>query len=179
MTHIDEFYRHGKGPERKKVNWSAKLRLALFEPDIPQNAGTLLRLGACLAVPVDLIGPMGFLLDDRRLRRTGLDYLSKADYRCHSSWNAYRESMVGRLILLTSKADLPYCQFRFRPDDNLVLGRESAGAPDWLHRAADSRVTIPMSNAVRSINVALAGAMVLGEALRQIDGWPQSPVQSG
>jgi tRNA (cytidine/uridine-2'-O-)-methyltransferase len=150
------------------------LRLALFEPDIPQNAGTLLRLGACLGVPLDLIGPMGFLFDDKRLRRAGLDYLNRADYRLHDSWQAYQDGCQGRLILLTSKAYRPYCDFGFRPDDNLILGRESAGAPDWLHEIVDARLTIPMRDGARSINVALAGAMVLGEALRQTGGWPEA-----
>lgn len=149
------------------------MRLALFEPDIPQNAGTLLRLGACLGVPLDLIGPMGFLLDDRRLRRAGLDYLGQADYRLHDSWQAYRKTCEGRLLLLTSKADRPYCDFAFRASDNLILGRESAGAPDWLHDSVDARLTIPMCKGARSINVALAGAMVLGEALRQTGSWPE------
>ncbi len=148
------------------------MRLALFEPDIPQNAGALLRLGACLGVPVDIIEPCGFLLDDRRLRRAGMDYLDSVDMTRHRSWRAYQATLQGRLLLLTTSGDTPYAEFSFRPDDNLVVGRESAGAPPEVHDRASARLAIPLRPGLRSLNVALAAAMVLGEALRQTDQFP-------
>jgi tRNA (cytidine/uridine-2'-O-)-methyltransferase len=148
------------------------MRLALFEPDIPQNAGALLRLGACLGVPVDIIEPCGFLLDDRRLRRAGLDYLDRAEMTRYSSWDAYRATVDGRLVLLTTAGDRRYTDFDFRATDNLLVGRESAGAPPALHAAAAARLAIPLRPGLRSLNVALAAAMVLGEALRQTGGFP-------
>ncbi len=148
------------------------MRLALFEPDIPQNTGTLLRLAACLDIAVDIIEPCGFLLDDRRLRRAGMDYLDKVALRRHASWTAYRRASVGRLLLLTTAGDLPYTACRFRADDTVMVGRESAGAPAEVHAAADARLRIPLRAGLRSVNVALAAAMVLGEALRQTEGFP-------
>jgi tRNA (cytidine/uridine-2'-O-)-methyltransferase len=146
------------------------MRLVLFQPDIPQNAGTLFRLAACLGVPLDVIEPCGFVLGDRQLRRAGMDYLDRLDMRRHASWEAYQEGRVGRpgrLVLLTTKAETSYTAFRFTPDDALMLGRESAGVPDAVHAAADARIKVPMVEGLRSLNVAVAGAMVLGEALRQ------------
>jgi tRNA (cytidine/uridine-2'-O-)-methyltransferase len=148
------------------------LRLALFEPDIPQNAGTLLRLAACLGLAVDLIEPCGFLLDDRHFRRAGLDYLDRVHVSRHPSWSAFlasREASAtsGRLVLLTTRADLAYTSCRFRRDDTLVVGRESAGVPEAVHRAADLRLRVPMVDGARSLNVAVAAAMIIGEALRQ------------
>ncbi len=149
------------------------MRLALFEPDIPQNAGTLIRLGAGLNVPVDIIEPCGFLFSDRGFKRAGMDYLDAADYVRHSSWQAYLASRApGRLILLTVRGSLPYTDFAFAASDTLLLGRESAGVPDTVHEAVDARLRIPLRTGMRSINVAQAGAMVLGEALRQTKGWP-------
>lgn len=147
------------------------MRLVLFEPDIPQNAGALLRLCACLGVPVDVIEPCGFVFDDRRLRRAGLDYLDRATLVRHTSWETYRRAAAGRLILLTTAGEVPYADFAFQAEDNLMVGRESAGAPPSVHAAADARLVIPMRAGLRSINVALAAAMVLGEALRQTDGF--------
>ena len=149
------------------------MRLALFEPDVPQNTGTILRLAACLGVGVDIIEPCGFLLDDRRLRRAGLDYLDQADLRRHRSWQRYEDARRGRLVLLTTRGDLPYTRFCFANDDTLLLGRESAGVPEAVHQTADARLVIPMRASLRSINVALAAAMVLGEALRQTDQLPK------
>jgi tRNA (cytidine/uridine-2'-O-)-methyltransferase len=151
------------------------LRLALYQPDIPQNAGALLRLAACLAVEVDLIEPLGFLVDDRRLRRASLDYVAWKRVRRHASWDAF---LAGRdpgcrLILLTTSGDVPFHRFDFAAGDTLLLGRESAGAPDFVHRAADARVVIPLAPGARSLNVALAGAIALAEALRQTGGLPQ------
>ncbi len=148
------------------------MRLVLFEPDIPQNTGALLRLAACLGLPLDIVEPCGFLFDDRRLRRVGMDYLERAEMVRHPSWSAYRRAATGRLLLLTTKGDIPYTDFEFRADDNLILGRESAGVPDEVRDAADARLVIPMRPGLRSINVALAGAMVLGEALRQTKQFP-------
>ncbi len=149
------------------------MRLALFEPDIAQNAATLIRLGACLGVPVDIIEPCGFVFSDRNFRRAGMDYLEKAAVTRHASWNAFLETRApGRIVLLTTKAKEPYSAFAFQPDDTLLLGRESAGVPDDVHARADARLCIPLREGLRSINVALAGAMVLGEALRQTNGFP-------
>ena len=144
------------------------MRLVLYQPDIPQNAGTLMRLTAAFGVPMDIIEPCGFLLDDRRLKRAGMDYLDLLDRTRWSGWDTYRAaSHAGRLVLLTTAGDIPYTDFRFSPDDRLMLGRESAGVPPDVHEAADARLVVPMRPGVRSLNVALAAAMVLGEALRQ------------
>lgn len=144
------------------------MRLVLFEPDIPQNAGTLMRLAAGLGVALDLIEPCGFVLDDRRLRRAGMDYLDQLDWTRHSSWSTYvSEPRPGRLVLLTTRAAIPYTAFRFAATDRILVGRESAGVPDPVHAAADARLVIPMRPPARSLNVAVSAAMVLGEALRQ------------
>ncbi len=150
------------------------MRLVLYEPDIPQNTGALLRLGACLGLPVDIVEPCGFLLDDKRLRRAGMDYLDRVELTRHESWRAYLSAGSGRLVLLTTKGDTRYTDFSFRPDDNILLGRESAGAPEAVHAAADARLHIPMRAGARSINVALAAAMVLSEALRQTELFPEN-----
>lgn len=150
------------------------MRLALFEPDIPQNTGTLIRLGACLGVPVDVIEPCGFPWGDRRLRRAGLDYVDLAEVTRHASWEGFlaTHGAIGRLVLLTTAGAEPYGRFVFRPDDTLLLGRETAGVPPHVHELADARLTVPMKAPARSLNVAIAGAMVLGEALRQTAGFP-------
>ncbi len=149
------------------------MRLALYEPDIPQNTGAILRLAACLGVEVDVIGPCGFVLSDRRLRRAGMDYLDAARMARHASWPAFVAARApGRLVLLTTRARESYAAFRYRADDTLLLGRESAGAPDAVHDAADARLLVPMAAGMRSLNVALAAAMVLGEALRQTGQLP-------
>jgi len=154
------------------------MRIALYEPDIPQNTGTILRLAACLGVAVDLIEPCGFLLDDRRLRRAGMDYLDAVDLTRHESWAAYlrrREvaGRPGRLILLTTKGAMAYADFDFEVADTLLLGRESSGVPEIVHASADARLVIPLRADQRSLNVAVAAAMVLGEALRQTRGFPE------
>lgn len=148
------------------------MRLALYQPDIPQNAGAMIRLGACLGVGIDIIEPCGFLLGDRNFRRAGMDYVQGADLIRHASWEAYAAGRRGRLLLLTTKASRSYFDFAFAPDDTLLLGRESAGAPDEVHNAADARLLIPLKQGMRSLNVAQAAAMVLGEALRQTKGFP-------
>lgn len=156
------------------------MRIALFEPDIPQNTGTILRLGACLGVAVDIIEPCGFLWDDRRVRRAGMDYLDQVDLTRHTSWTRFVAARApGRLILLTTKGDVAYHQFAFAADDTLLLGRESAGVPDAIHGLADARLVIPQRPGLRSINVAVAAAMVLGEALRQTGQFPQGPYPDG
>ena len=126
-----------------------------------------------MSVPVDIIEPCGFLFSDKGLKRAGMDYLEQADYARHSSWNAYRAGRAaGRIVLLTSKGTLPYTDFAFAADDTILLGRESAGVPDAVHESVDARLRIPMRAGMRSINVAQAGAMVLGEALRQTKTFP-------
>lgn len=156
-----------------------QMRIALYQPDIPQNAGTILRLGACFGVAVDIIEPCGFLLDDRRLRRSGMDYLDQAEMARHNSWKAFREARRGeggRLVLLTTKGAVPYTGFAFAADDILLLGRESAGVPDEVADAADARIRIPMRPGLRSLNVAVSAAMVLGEAMRQTGLLPKEEV---
>ena len=151
------------------------MRLALFQPDIPQNTGTLLRLAACMGIGIDIIEPCGFILDDKRMRRAGMDYLHKVDLVRHASWTKFLENKRekgGRLILLSTKAAHVYTDFAYKSDDTLLLGRESEGVPADVHDSADERLIIPMADGMRSINVAISGAMVLGEALRQTDGFP-------
>ncbi len=150
------------------------MRLALYEPDIPQNTGTILRLAACLGVPVDLVGPPGFDLTDRALKRAGLDYLEHVELARHESFEAFdtaRRLVGARLVLLTTHADVTFTDFAFDRSDTLLLGRETAGVPEAVHAAADARVRIPMRSGLRSLNVAVAAAMVLGEALRQTGGF--------
>jgi tRNA (cytidine/uridine-2'-O-)-methyltransferase len=150
------------------------MRLALFEPDIPQNTGTILRLAACLSVDADVISPTGFDMTDRTLRRAGLDYLAHVNITRHPSFadfEAARLLRASRLVLLTTHSTMPYTNFTFRSDDTLMVGRESGGVPDAVHEAADARLRIPMRAGLRSLNVAVAAAMVLGEALRQTGGF--------
>ncbi|MGI9407284.1 MAG: tRNA (cytidine(34)-2'-O)-methyltransferase [Hyphomicrobiaceae bacterium] len=146
------------------------MRLALYQPDIAQNTGTMLRTCACLGVDAHVIGPTGFDMSDRALRRAGLDYLEHVRLTRHASWaefEAERQHLGGRLLLLTSHGDMSYTRHRFANDDIIMVGRESAGVPDAVARAADARLTIPMAGGMRSLNVAVAAGMVLGEALRQ------------
>jgi len=146
------------------------MRLALYQPDIPQNTGTILRLGACMDVAVDIIEPCGFPFSDKSLRRAGMDYLDQVDVTRHLSWEDFLESpgnKPGRIVLLTTRGSTAYTDFGFLKDDILLLGRESAGVPEEVHNAADARIKIPMAAGVRSLNIAVAAAMVLGEALRQ------------
>jgi tRNA (cytidine/uridine-2'-O-)-methyltransferase len=147
------------------------LRLALFEPDIPQNTGALLRLAACFGVPVDLIEPCGFLLDDRRLKRAALDYRTLCEVTRHASWDAFLAKcrLHCRLVLMTTSGTTPLHRFIFTADDTILLGRESAGAPAAVHAAAAARVAIPLRPPARSLNVALAGAIAVFEALRQTE----------
>lgn len=149
------------------------MHLALFEPDIPPNLGTLLRLGACLGIPVHVIEPCGFPFSVQSVRRSAMDYLEHAEIHRHDSWEAFlSDRPQGRIVLMTTRAACPYTRFTFAPDDILLLGRESKGAPDYVHDAADARLVIPIRAGLRSINVATAAAMVVGEALRQLDAFP-------
>ena len=146
------------------------MQLALYEPDIPQNTGTILRLCACLGVTAHLIEPAGFPITDRHFRRSGMDYLDQVKIERHASFAAFdewrrREGM--RLVLFSTRAATPYLEHAFAPADILMFGRESAGVPDHVQAAADARLLIPMQPGLRSINVAMAAAMALGEALRQ------------
>ncbi|KKX29629.1 tRNA (cytidine(34)-2'-O)-methyltransferase [Rhizobium sp. LC145] len=147
-----------------------QLRIALYQPDIPGNTGTILRLAACLGLGVDVIEPAGFDLSDRNLKRAGMDYLANVTLTRHVNWQAFedwRAASGRRLVLASTKAALPYTQLTYRPDDILLFGRESAGVPDHVHEKAEERVLIPMVAGQRSINVAMSAAMIAGEALRQ------------
>ena len=151
------------------------MRLALFQPDIPQNLGAALRLSACLAAPLEVIEPCAFPLSDKSMRRAALDYGENASFRLHSSWREFLADPPrgeGRLILFTTRAAEPYHQFAFQPGDTLLMGRESAGVPDEVHEAAQARLFIPLAAGMRSLNVVTAAAMGLSEALRQTDGFP-------
>ena len=147
------------------------MRLALYEPDIAGNVGTLIRLGVCLGLPVDIIEPCGFAFSPRALKRSGMDYLDTADLTIHADWAAFRVARPGRLVLLTTRATLAYTDAAFEAGDILLTGRESAGVPDAVHTAAGLAVRIPLQAGQRSLNVAVAAAMVAGEALRQTGGF--------
>lgn len=144
------------------------MEIALYQPDIAANTGTIARLCACLGLKLSIIEPAGFAWDDSKLRRAGMDYLDLAVISRVGSWQAFQQQNQNRrMVLLTTKTDLPYTEFNFAADDILLLGRESAGVPDIVHSAVSARLTIPMQAGARSLNVALACAMVTGEALRQ------------
>jgi len=150
---------------------NCRLRIALYQPDIAGNTGTILRFAACLGLGIDIIEPAGFPLSDKALKRAGMDYLEMAALTRHIDWNAFedwRKKDGRRLMLLSTKASIPYTSFSFADGDILLFGRESAGVPDAVHQAADARLTIPMQGSARSINVALSVAMVAGEAIRQL-----------
>lgn len=147
------------------------MQIALYQPDIPQNTGTILRLCACLGISAHIIEPAGFPVSDRAFRRAGMDYLEAVTLDRHPSWasfDAWRRERGYRLLLFTSKAATPYLDHAYRPDDIALFGRESAGVPQDVHAAADARLVIPMRAGLRSLNVAMAAAMAAGEALRQI-----------
>lgn len=146
------------------------LRIALYQPDIAGNTGTIMRLAACLGMGVDIIEPAGFDISDRNLKRAGLDYLAAVRLVRHVTWERFEEwrlSTGRRLVLASTKAALPYVDFAYHTDDIILLGRESAGVPDHVHEKADARLLIPMVEGQRSINVAMSAAMIAGEALRQ------------
>jgi tRNA (cytidine/uridine-2'-O-)-methyltransferase len=145
------------------------MRLVMYHPDIPQNLGTLLRFGACMGVSIEVIEPCGFPLDDRKIRRAGMDYIDHVRFIRHASWEEFlAENKAARKVLLTTKASVPYTEFAFAKDDILLVGSESAGVPEEVHQACEARVTIPMQPPMRSLNVAIAAAMVVGEGLRQV-----------
>lgn len=149
------------------------MRIALFEPEIAGNVGAVLRLGACMGAAVDLIEPMGFAWDDRRVRRTAMDYIDHVDVTRHSDFEAFRSSVGrARMVLFTTKASGSAYDFAFWPDDVLLFGKESAGVPPWVAEACEARVRIPIRAEVRSMNLATAAALALGEALRQTGSLP-------
>jgi tRNA (cytidine/uridine-2'-O-)-methyltransferase len=159
------------------------MRLALYQPDIPQNTGTLIRLCACLSVPLDIIEPCGFTFTDRQLRRAAMDYADDVILHRHDSWDHFkadradranradRTQRAGRLVLATTRGELAYTAFDFQSGDTILLGQEQSGVPEEIHDQADGRLHIPMQNGARSLNIAVAGAMILGEALRQTQGF--------
>lgn len=149
------------------------MEIILFQPEIPQNTGAVLRLAACFSLPVQIIGPTGFPFDDRRVRRAGMDYIDHVTYSYHSDWAEYQATgPSGRLIAATTKGSVRMDGFTFRPDDRLLFGRESAGLPEELHTQADVRVLIPVNPAVRSFNLAQSVAILAAEGLRQTEGLP-------
>lgn len=155
------------------------MRLALYEPDIPQNTGAVMRLCSCFAVPLDIIEPCGFLLSDSRMKRAGMDYVQNLEMTRHRNWQAFQENSRKhgrRIVLLTTKADCFYTDFAFAPDDILLGGRESSGVPDDVHAAAAARIAIPMAGHARSLNLSQSCAIVLCEALRQTGLFPRHPV---
>ncbi|MGO4831058.1 tRNA (cytidine(34)-2'-O)-methyltransferase [Rhizobiaceae sp. 2RAB30] len=150
---------------------TADLRIALYQPDIAGNTGTILRMGACLGITIDIIEPAGFDLSDRALKRAGMDYLEMAALVRHvdfASFEQWRRAQGRRLVLFSTKASLPYTQFEFADGDILLFGRESAGVPDHVHESADARLLIPMRGGGRSLNLAVTAAMAAGEAIRRL-----------
>jgi tRNA (cytidine/uridine-2'-O-)-methyltransferase len=150
------------------------MRLALFQPDIPQNLGAAIRLAACLGVTLDVIEPCGFPLSDAAIRRSAMDYAAIAEVKRHPGWVDFRgdRARTGRLVLFTTRATTPFHEFAFQADDTLLFGRESAGAPDEVHAAADAKLLIPLAPGARSLNLVTAATLALGEALRQIKAFP-------
>ncbi len=154
------------------------MRIALYQPDIPQNAGALIRLAACLDIALDIIGPCGFVRDDSRMRRSGLDYSERTHALWHTSWDTFLDEHArrnSRLILLTTKGAVAHTQILFQPEDTLLLGRESCGVPDDVHARADIRTCVPMKSGMRSLNIVTAAAIIAGEALRQTGGFAPFP----
>ncbi len=153
------------------------MRLALFQPDIPQNVGAAIRLCACLAVGLDIIEPCTFRMDDRSLKRAALDYGPLGEVERHASWSDFLEraqQRQTRLVLLTTKSATSLLTFSFQTGDTVLMGSESAGAPDWVHEAAQARLRIPLVVGARSLNIATAAALALGEGLRQTGGYPEA-----
>ena len=147
------------------------MRIALYQPDIPQNSGNILRLGACLGVSIDIIEPTGYVFDDKRFKRSSMDYINHIDYKRHIDWETFfnwSKKNNFRLILLTTKVDKKYYDYNFKNNDILIFGRESAGVSEIVHSNVDEQITIPMKKGMRSINVSSAVALVAGEACRQL-----------
>ena len=154
-----------------RVDFGPSLALALYEPDIPQNTGAMLRLGACFGLAVHVIEPCGFVFSDARMRRAGMDYLDRAQLVRHPSWDTFlanRNAVKSRVILMSTAGATAYTDFAFRPGDTILMGRESAGVPDDVHARVDARLVIPMADGLRSLNVAQAAAIATAEALRQV-----------
>lgn len=157
----------------------APVSLALYQPDIPQNAGNLFRTAACFSVPVHVIEPCGFALSHAKMRRAGMDYMTHVEMHRHANWTQFQtEKPAGRTVLLTTKGEQSLPDFRFVTGDTLLLGRESAGVPDDVHDSADVRLMLPMMQGLRSMNVAVAGAIAVFEALRQLQGLPSPNILS-
>lgn len=152
---------------------SRPIGLALFQPDQAGNVGTIIRLAACMAVPLDIVEPCGFPWSDRALRRAGMDYAETAAVTRHADWDAFRTARDGRIVLFTTRGGVRMDEARFAPGDILLMGSESSGAPDFVHAAAALRVRIPQTAGTRSLNIAVAAGIALAEALRQTKGWPE------
>ncbi|WP_420548910.1 tRNA (cytidine(34)-2'-O)-methyltransferase [Curvivirga sp.] len=152
---------------------NTKLRLAMYQPDIPQNVGTMMRFAACMGMGIDIIEPCGFVWAEKKMRRAGMDYLDDVDFTKHRNWDYFVDQLPGRLLLLTTKGAVGYTDFQYQENDTLLVGRASSGVPEEVHQRADGRLLIPMQEGMRSINVALSAAMVCGEALRQTQTFPQ------
>lgn len=149
------------------------MRIVLYQPDIAANFGAMQRLAACFGLPVDVIEPCGFAINDSRLRRAAMDYRDRVEVRRHATWDDFRSiGRPGRLVLLTTAGDRTFPALEFHPDDSLIVGRETRGVPPEIHAAADLRLRIPLAPGMRSLNVVVATAMVLSEALRQTGGFP-------
>jgi len=147
------------------------MRIALFEPDIPQNTGNILRLGACLGIEVDIIEPTGFLFDDRKFKRSSMDYINYVEYKKHLDWNEFYNWSIKtkfRLILVTTKTKNNFINYKFKTNDILLFGRESAGVPKYVHNIVNEKITIPMAKGPRSINLSSSVAIVVSEACRQL-----------
>ena len=154
-----------------KMKNGLNLRIAMYQPDIPQNTGTILRLVSCLGIEADIIEPCGFPLSHKKFKRAGMDYLDSVNFVRHASWTAFQRAnhgQSGRLILLTTQSNLSYLDYDFAQGDTLLVGSEGAGVPDFVHDEVSERLVIPMTSGMRSLNVAIAAAMVAGEALRQL-----------
>ena len=148
------------------------MRIALFEPDIPQNTGNILRLGSCLGIEIDIIEPTGFVFGDKKFRRAAMDYINLVEYKRHLDWDSFynwSNEKKYRLILFTTKSSKKFIDFKFQHKDILIFGRESSGAPKFLHDSADEKLTIPMVPGVRSLNLSSSVAIVAGEACRQLN----------
>ena len=152
------------------------MRIALYDPDIPQNTGAIIRLASCFDIGVDIIEPCGFVFSSRRMKRSGMDYIDRVDIKLYSSWEKFYElynvNIKNRIILLTTKGNISHTKFSYNTDDVLLLGRESAGVPDAVHLAVNSRIIVPIVTEARSLNIVTSAAMVLGEALRQTSTYP-------
>jgi tRNA (cytidine/uridine-2'-O-)-methyltransferase len=148
------------------------MRIALYQPEIAGNVGTILRMAACFGVPVDLIEPMGFAFGDRALARAGMDYARAAELRRHADWSAFTATAPARLVLLTTRGGTRLDAATFHSGDTLLFGSEGSGVPDDVHDRADARIRIPLAAGMRSLNLAVACGIALGEALRQTGGWP-------